>query len=80
MIGLITLGHSPRPDHEEVYNLIAPGVPRMLVGALDAMSCDEARTLEDKEGVSPLVCLLKPQSFNHEEKGNCSATAQFQKT
>ena len=59
MIGLITLGHSPRPDHEEVYNLIAPGVPRMLVGALDAMSCDEARTLEDKEGVSPLVCLLK---------------------
>lgn len=62
MIGLITLGHSPRPDHEEVYNEITPGVPRKLVGALDAMSCDEARNLEDKQGVSPLVCLLSDKT------------------
>lgn len=62
MIGLVTLGHSPRPDHEEVYNEIAPGVPRKLVGALDVLSCDEARNLEDKQGISPLVCLLSDKS------------------
>ena len=62
MIGLIVLGHSPRPDHEEIYNEIMPGVPRNLVGALDAMSCDEARNLEDKQGVSPLVCLLRDKT------------------
>ena len=62
MIGLITLGHSPRPDHEEVYAGIAPGVPRALVGALDDISCAEARTLEDKQGVSPLVCLLSDKT------------------
>lgn len=58
MIALIALGHSPRPDHEEVYQRILPGVPRKLAGALDIFSCDEARKLEDKQGVSPLVCLL----------------------
>jgi protein AroM len=58
MIALIALGHSPRPDHEEVYELLLPGVPRKLAGALDALSCDEARKLEDKQGVSPLLCLL----------------------
>ena len=62
MIGLITLGHSPRLDHEEVYDKITPGVPRKLVGALDMISCDEARKLEDKQGISPLVCLLKDET------------------
>ena len=62
MIGLITLGHSPRPDHEEVYDEITPGVPRKLVGALDRISCDEARKLEDKQGISPLVCLLEDET------------------
>ncbi len=62
MIGLITLGHSPRPDHEEVYKVIAPRVPRTLVGALDALSCDAARDLEDKQGISPLVCLLRDKT------------------
>ncbi len=42
MLGLIALGHSPRPDHEEVYDRITPGIPRKLVGALDVFSCDEA--------------------------------------
>ena len=32
MIALIALGHSPRPDHEEVYDSLLPGVPRKLVG------------------------------------------------
>jgi protein AroM len=58
MLGLIALGHSPRPDHEEVYDWIIPGIPRKLVGALDVFSCEEARKLEDKQGISPLVCLL----------------------
>jgi protein AroM len=62
MIGLITLGHSPRPDHEEVYERIAPGVPRTLVGALDGLSCAEARSLEDKLGDSPLVSLLSDKT------------------
>ena len=62
MIGLVTLGHAPRPDHEEVYNEVAPGVPRKLVGALDVLSCEEARNLEDKRGISPLVCLLSDKT------------------
>ena len=62
MIGLITLGHSPRPDHEEVYDGIAPGVPRALVGALDGLSCAEAHSLEDRLGLSPLVCLLSDKT------------------
>jgi protein AroM len=62
MIGLITLGHAPRPDHEEVYEKIAPGVSRKLVGALDLLSCEAARKLEDRQGISPLVCLLKDGS------------------
>ncbi len=62
MIGLVTLGHAPRPDHEKVYEKIAPGVPRKLFGALDVLSCDEARKLEDKKGLSPLVCLLSDKT------------------
>ena len=62
MIGLVTLGHSPRPDHEEIYDAIVPGVPRTLVGALDGLDCSEAQTLEDKQGVSPLVCLLSDKT------------------
>ena len=62
MIGLITLGHSPRPDHEEVYERIAPGVPRTLIGALDGLSCFEARSLEDTQGDSPLVCVLSDKT------------------
>ena len=62
MIGLIVLGHSPREDHEAVYNLIAPEVPKKLVGALDSLSVQQARGLEDKKGESPLVCLLSDGS------------------
>lgn len=62
MIGLVVLGHSPRVDHEEVYERIIPSIPRKLVGALDSLNCDEARKLEDKQGSSPLVCLLSDES------------------
>lgn len=58
MIGLVVLGHSPRKDHEAVYDLIAPGVKRTVVGGLDSFTCRQARELEDKTGISPLVCLL----------------------
>jgi protein AroM len=34
----------------------------MLIGALDVLSCDEARNLEDKQGISPLVCLLNDKT------------------
>lgn len=62
MIGLIALGHSPRPDHEAVYQQMAPDVPRQLTGALDSLSPEQARGLEDKKGQSPLVCLLSDSS------------------
>lgn len=62
MIGLVVLGHSPRTDHEEVYDRITPSIPRKLVGALDSLNCDEARKLEDQEGSSPLVCLLQDKT------------------
>jgi protein AroM len=62
MIGLVTLGHSPREDHEAVYDLIAPGIKRKLVGGLDSFTCEQAAALEDKNGVSPLVCLLSDKT------------------
>ncbi len=62
MIGLVVLGHSPREDHEAVYDLIAPGVSRKLVGGLDSISPSQARNLEDTTGVSPLVCVLSDRT------------------
>lgn len=62
MIGLVALGHSPRKDHEDVYAAIAPGIERKLVGGLDSLSPDQARALEDKSGISPLVCLLSDKT------------------
>ncbi len=62
MIGLVVLGHSPREDHEAVYDLIAPGVKRKLVGGLDPFTCRQAREMEDKTGISPLVCLLSDRT------------------
>lgn len=58
MIGLVVLGHTPRPDHESVYESIAPDVPRLMAGGLDDFTPDEARDLHDQGGESPLVCLL----------------------
>lgn len=62
MIGLVVLGHSPREDHEAVYNLIAPGVKRKVVGGLDSFTCEQARQMEDMSGISPLVCLLSDKT------------------
>ena len=62
MIGLVALGHSPRVDHEEVYAAIAPKAPRKLAGGLDSFTSDQARGLEDKKGISPLVCVLADKS------------------
>ena len=53
MIGLVVLGHSPRKDHEAVYDLVAPGVQRKVVGGLDAFSCQQARKLYCAAGGSP---------------------------
>ncbi len=62
MIGLIALGHSPREDHESVYDKTAPGIPRKLVGALDGFTPEQAKELENKKGESPLICLLSDGS------------------
>ena len=62
MIGLVVLGHSPRRDHEAVYDQIAPGIKRKVVGGLDSLTCEQARQLDDKTGISPLVCLLSDQT------------------
>lgn len=62
MIGIVVLGHTPRPDHESVYDTIAPGVPRKMAGGLDGFTPDQARELHDVSGKSPLVCLLSDGS------------------
>jgi protein AroM len=62
MIGLVVLGHTPRPDHEEVYEAVAPGVSRCIAGGLDGLSPEQARKLHDVSGVSPLVCLLSDKT------------------
>ena len=62
MIGLVVLGHSPRKDHEAVYDLIAPGVKRKVVGGLDSFTGEQARQMEDTSGISPLVCLLSDKT------------------
>ena len=62
MIGLVVLGHTPRPDHEAVYEAIAPGTPRLIAGGLDGFTPDQARALHDQCGESPLVCLLSDRT------------------
>lgn len=58
MLGLVTIGQTPRPDFEEAFRENAPGVDFRVVGALDGVSADEIEALSKEEGDFPLHMLL----------------------
>lgn len=58
MLGLVTIGQTPRPDFEAAFRENAPGVEFRIVGALDGVSADEIETLSKQPGDFPLHMLL----------------------
>ncbi len=53
-LGLVTIGQSPRPDYESVYQHHAPDAEIVWAGALDGMTGPEARALEARSAHYPL--------------------------
>ena len=53
MLGLVTLGTSPRPDFEELFHEYVPGVELRLHGALDGLSEEEIDALAAIPGDYP---------------------------
>lgn len=58
MLGLVTIGQTPRPDFEAVFRENVPGVEFRIVGALDGVSADEIADLSAEPGDFPLHMLL----------------------
>ena len=58
MLGLVTLGHTPRPDFERVFRRYAGDTEICIRGALDGLSPDEARRLADPDDSYPLLVRL----------------------
>ena len=53
MLGLVTLGTSPRKDFEDLFHEYVPGVELRLRGALDGLSDDDIDTLAAQPGDYP---------------------------
>ncbi len=58
MLGLVTIGQTPRPDFEEAFRENVPGVEIRIVGALDGVPADEIAALSAEPGDFPLHMLL----------------------
>ena len=58
MLGLVTIGQTPRPDFETAFREYVPGVEFQIVGVLDGLSPDEISALESEQGRYPLHMLL----------------------
>jgi protein AroM len=58
MLGLVTIGQTPRPDFEAAFREHVPGVEFEIVGVLDGLSRDEIAALESEHGGYPLHMLL----------------------
>ncbi|MFF2483804.1 AroM family protein [Paenibacillus sp. NPDC058071] len=59
MIGLLALGHSPRPDLLAPFQVALPGVRLTLQGAMDGLSRSEAEKIAESEGNCPLYVHTK---------------------
>ncbi|MDP6824177.1 MAG: AroM family protein [Dehalococcoidia bacterium] len=58
MLGLVTIGQTPRPDFETAFREYVPGVDFQIVGALDGFAADEIEALSKQIGDFPLHMLL----------------------
>ncbi|MGI0034795.1 MAG: AroM family protein [Nitrososphaera sp.] len=58
VLGLITLGQTPRPDLEVEFRKHAAAAEIRVAGALDGYSRDEAQRLAATPGDYPLLALL----------------------
>jgi len=59
VLGLVTIGQTPRPDFETLFAAHAPGAEIRIAGALDDLAPDEARALERPGDVYPLLVRLR---------------------
>jgi len=53
MLGLVTIGHTPRPDFQRAFRQYAGRAEIRILGALDGLSPAEVRALERKRGHVP---------------------------
>lgn len=58
LLGLVSIGQTPRPDFEAVFARQAPGATIQVVGALDGLSPAEVEALADETDVYPLLVRL----------------------
>jgi len=58
VLGLVTIGQTPRPDFEALFREHAPGADIKIAGALDDLAPDEARALERPGDAYPLLVRL----------------------
>jgi protein AroM len=58
MLGIVTIGQTPRPDIERTCRPYAGGTAIRIVGALDGLTRDEIRLLDNPDGPYPLLVRL----------------------
>ena len=58
LLGLVTIGQTPRPDFEAVFAHHAPGATIRVLGALDGLTPAEVDALRDADGDYPLLVRL----------------------
>ena len=59
MLGLVAIGHAPRPDFERAFRRHAGQAEIRLVGALDGLSTDEVKGLASADSGYPLLVRLE---------------------
>jgi len=59
ILGLVTIGQTPRPDFEALFAAHAPGAEIRIAGALDDLPPDAARALERPGDDCPLLVRLR---------------------
>jgi protein AroM len=58
ILGLVTIGQTPRPDLEALYGKYVPGARIRMVGALDAMGPEDIRAVASSSRGYPLSTML----------------------
>lgn len=58
MLGIVTIGQAPRPDIERACRPYAVGTAIHILGALDGLSHEDVRLLENRDGPYPLLVRL----------------------
>ena len=58
MLGIVTIGQTPRPDIERACRPYVGGTAIHTVGALDGLTREEVRLLENRDGSYPLLVRL----------------------